>query len=143
VNGYKISRNDPWHRVVIGRVYHHLMRWMFGYPIRDVDCDFRIIRRSCFDAVTLESPDGTLPLEMVKKFTDAGFRFVEVPVHHYHRVNGQSQFFNLPRLARVVGEILRLWWKLVVKKPRAAAPPAATPVAAAPTPADRPPGSHG
>jgi glycosyltransferase involved in cell wall biosynthesis len=116
VNGYKISRNDPWHRVVIGRLYHHLMRLLFGYPIRDVDCDFRLIRRECFDAVSLESPDGTLPLEMVKKFTDAGFQFDEVPVHHYHRVYGRSQFWNVNRLARVVGEIGRLWFKLVVRK---------------------------
>ncbi len=116
VNGYKISRNDPWHRIVIGRVYHHLMRLLFGYPIRDVDCDFRLIRRSCFEAVDLQSPDGTLPLEMVKKFSDKGFRFVEVPVHHYHRIYGQSQFFNLPRLVRVVFEIIGLWWTLEVKQ---------------------------
>jgi glycosyltransferase involved in cell wall biosynthesis len=121
VNGYKISRNDPWHRVVVGRVYHHTMRLLFGFPIRDVDCDFRLIRRSCFDRVTLESPDGTLPLEMVKKFTDAGFTFVEVPVHHFHRVYGRSQFFNLPRLVRVTREILRLWWVLVAKPRREAA----------------------
>jgi glycosyltransferase involved in cell wall biosynthesis len=114
VNGYKISRNDPLHRVVVGRLYHHTMRLLFGLPIRDVDCDFRLIRRTCFEQVTLESPDGTLPLEMVKKFADAGFVFVEVPVHHFHRVYGRSQFFNLPRLWRVTGEIGRMWWKLVV-----------------------------
>lgn len=114
VNGYKISRNDPWHRIIVGRLYHHLMRLLFGFPIRDVDCDFRLIRRECFDAVTLEAPDGTLPLELVKKFTAAGFRFAEVPVHHYHRVYGRSQFWNVRRLVRVTAEIVRLWWKLVV-----------------------------
>jgi glycosyltransferase involved in cell wall biosynthesis len=118
VNGYKISRNDPWYRIVIGRIYHHAMRLMFRFPIRDVDCDFRLIRRRCFDAVTLTSPDGTLPLEMIKKFADAGFRFAEVPVHHYHRAYGQSQFFNLRRLLRVVREVLRLWWRLVVRPVR-------------------------
>ncbi len=121
VNGYKISRNDPWHRVVVGRVYHHLMRLLFGYPIRDVDCDFRLIRRACFDAVTLTSPDGTLPLELVKKFHDAGFTFTEVPVHHFHRVYGQSQFFNWRRLVRVAREIGRMWWRLVVRKEHLAA----------------------
>jgi glycosyltransferase involved in cell wall biosynthesis len=135
VNGYKISRNDPAHRVIVGRLYHHGMRLLFGFPIRDVDCDFRLIRRACFEAVTLESPDGTLPLEMVKRFTDAGFRFVEVPVHHYHRVYGQSQFFNLPRLVRVAGEILKLWWKLVLRPQplvRPAADAAASPPPGAP-----------
>jgi glycosyltransferase involved in cell wall biosynthesis len=116
VNGYKISRNDPWHRIVIGRLYHHAMRALFGFPIRDVDCDFRLIRRHCFDAITLESADGTLPLELVKKLHDAGFIFTEVPVHHFHRVYGRSQFFNLPRLLRVTREIARLWWRLVVRK---------------------------
>jgi glycosyltransferase involved in cell wall biosynthesis len=26
VNGYKISRSDPLHRIVIGRIYHHTVR---------------------------------------------------------------------------------------------------------------------
>ena len=120
VNGYKISRNDPFHRVIIGRVYHHIMQLMFGFPIQDVDCDFRLIRRKCFDAVTLESRDGTLPVEMVKKFHDAGFKFAEVPVHHFHRVYGRSQFFNLRRLLRVVKDITKLWIKLVWHKKRQA-----------------------
>jgi glycosyltransferase involved in cell wall biosynthesis len=116
VNGYKIHRSDPLHRVVLGRIYHQAMRFLFGLKIRDVDCDFRLIRRSCFDAVTLESQDGTLPLEMVKKFTDAGFVFTEVPVHHFHRAYGHSQFFNWQRLIRVMREVVRLWFKLVWKK---------------------------
>ena len=116
VNGYKISRNDPVHRLVIGWLYHYLMKLLFGYRIRDVDCDFRLIRRRCFEAIYLESSDGTLPLEMVKKFHDAGFVFAEVPVHHYHRVYGRSQFFNWRRLIRAVHHIIRLWVKLVWRK---------------------------
>ena len=40
--------------------------------------------------IDLESPDGTICLELVKKLQDAGFRFAEVPVHHYHRTYGKS-----------------------------------------------------
>ena len=39
----------------------------------------------------------------------------QVPVHHYHRVHGKSQFFNFPRIWRTGTQLLRLWWKLVVK----------------------------
>ena len=28
---------------------------MFSFPIRDVDCDFRLLRRSAFDCINLES----------------------------------------------------------------------------------------
>jgi glycosyltransferase involved in cell wall biosynthesis len=48
VNGYKISRSDPWHRVIIGRVYHYIVKLLFGLKLRDVDCDFRLIRRDIF-----------------------------------------------------------------------------------------------
>src|SRR3954451_12933751 len=30
VNGYKISRADPLHRIVIGRLYHHIVSVLFG-----------------------------------------------------------------------------------------------------------------
>jgi glycosyltransferase involved in cell wall biosynthesis len=68
VNGYKITRHDPISRRAIGRVYHHLVRLLFGFKLRDVACDFRLIRRSIFDEIELESNTGTICLEMVKKF---------------------------------------------------------------------------
>src|SRR6185437_5207150 len=54
VNGYKISRSDPLHRKIIGRVYHHLVKTLFQLKVRDVDCDFRMMRRSIFETVHLE-----------------------------------------------------------------------------------------
>src|SRR6185436_12152084 len=116
VNGYKISRSDPWHRVVIGRVYHHFVSLLFGLSVRDVDCDFRLMRRSIFEKINLEKSSGVICLEMMKKIEDAGFRIVEVPVHHYHRAFGKSQFFNFPRIFRTAVDVLRLWYALVIRQ---------------------------
>lgn len=116
VNGYKIVRHDPLARRIIGWLYHYFVKYTFGFKLRDVDCDFRLIRRSIFDAVELESDSGTICLEMVKKFQDAGYVFAEVPVHHYHRQYGVSQFFNWRRLLRTAQQLVTLWWKLVVRK---------------------------
>ena len=116
VNGYKISRSDPLHRVIIGRIYHHTVSLLFGLKVRDVDCDFRLMRRSMFARVRLEKTSGVICLEMMKKITDAGFRIVEVPVHHYHRAYGRSQFFNFPRLAKTAVDVFLLWYLLVVRR---------------------------
>jgi glycosyltransferase involved in cell wall biosynthesis len=116
VNGWKIDRSDPLHRKIIGRVYHHTVKLLFGFQLRDVDCDFRLIRRYVFDVVELESDSGTICLELVKKLQDANYRFAEVPVHHYHRTYGQSQFFNFPRIWRTGVQLLGLWYKLVWKR---------------------------
>ena len=116
VNGYKIFRNDPLYRKLIGRVYHYLVKWTFGFKLRDVDCDFRLIRRRIFDEVSLESESGTICLEMVKKFQDAGCVFAEVPVSHHHRQYGKSQFFNWKRLWKTLVQLIQLWHKLVLRK---------------------------
>ncbi|HMO59117.1 MAG TPA: glycosyltransferase family 2 protein [Roseiflexaceae bacterium] len=116
VNGWKIDRSDPLHRIIIGRVYHHIVKFMFGFKLRDVDCDFRLIRRHVLDTIELESDSGTICLELVKKLQDAGYRFAEVPVHHYHRSYGKSQFFNFPRLWRTGVQLIELWWKLVWRR---------------------------
>jgi glycosyltransferase involved in cell wall biosynthesis len=116
VNGYKISRNDPFHRVVIGRVYHWFVKLAFGLKLRDVDCDFRLMRRSIFERVHLTRSSGVICVELMKKVQDHGFRIAEVPVHHHHRSYGKSQFFNFPRVARTLVDLARLWLELVPGK---------------------------
>ena len=123
VNGYKISRSDPLHRIIIGRIYHHMVSLLFGLSVRDVDCDFRLMRRSIFERINLEKTSGVICLEMMKKIEDAGFRIVEVPVHHYHRAFGKSQFFNFPRIAKTAVDVMRLWFDLVVRRQHRQAAP--------------------
>lgn len=113
VNGYKITRHDPFHRVVIGEIYRLGVKFMFGLKIRDVDCDFRLMHRSIFDRITLISTSGTITLELARKIQVAGFGIREVPVHHYFRAYGSSQFFNLRRVGRTLVDLTRWWWRLV------------------------------
>ncbi|MBI4886004.1 MAG: glycosyltransferase family 2 protein [Acidobacteria bacterium] len=114
VTGYKISRSDPLHRVIIGRLYHYAVKLLFRLRVRDVDCDFRLMRREVFDRVHLERDTGVICLEMMRKIQDAGFHTVEVPVHHYHRTHGKSQFFNVRRVFWTGIDVLKLWVRLVV-----------------------------
>ena len=116
VNGYKIGRSDPLHRILIGRVYHAFVRMVFGLRLRDVDCDFRLMRRAVFDKVVLTRSSGVICVELMKKMQDHGFRIAEVPVHHFHRSYGRSQFFNVPRVARTLMDLARLWVELVLRK---------------------------
>jgi hypothetical protein len=109
--------------------------------VRDVDCDFRLLRRRIFDRVSLEHNSGVICLEMMKKIQDAGFAITEVPVHHYHRAFGRSQFFNVSRLARTAVGVARLWVHLVIlgrhRRPAAAARSTPASREAAPAARDR------
>jgi glycosyltransferase involved in cell wall biosynthesis len=131
VNGVKIARQDPFHRKVIGRVYHTFVKTVFGLRLDDVDCDFRLMRRSVFEKVVLTRSSGVICVELMKKVQDHGFRIAQVPVHHFHRTYGKSQFFNFKRVGKTLVDLTRLWFELVVRKehlrPRTAAVPAAAP----------------
>lgn len=116
VQGYKIKRHDPFIRIIVGYAYQYFVKFIFGLTIRDVDCDFRLMRRTIFDHIELESVSGTITFELVKKIQDAGYKMVEVPVHHWYRQYGESQFFNFPRVGRTLIALLGWWWRLVVKK---------------------------
>ena len=116
IQGYKIKRHDPWYRILIGDMYNFGVKVAFSIKIRDVDCDFRLIRRAVFEKVSLERNSGVITVEMIKKFEDAGFKFEEVPVTHSYRTWGQSQFFNFDRIFRVATEIWGLWQELVLRK---------------------------
>jgi glycosyltransferase involved in cell wall biosynthesis len=137
VNGYKISRSDPLHRIIIGRIYHHTVKLLFGLKVRDVDCDFRLIRRSIFETVRLEKSSGVICLEMMKKIQDAGFRISEVPVHHYHRSHGRSQFFNFRRLFKTAVDVAKLWYVLVIRHEHLRPAPDSMTPAVPPPPRDR------
>ncbi len=114
VNGFKIRRADDVHRKMIGGLYNRLARLLFRLPIRDVDCDFRLLRRPVLQRIKLVSSSGVICVELVRKLHQAGAKFVEAPVPHYPRVHGQSQFFTLRGVSHTAWDFIALWWRIVM-----------------------------
>ena len=114
VNGYKTRRQDPWHRIAIGFLYNRFARFLFRIRIRDIDCDFRLIRKSIVDRLGLTCTSGTVCVELVRKIELLAPRVVEVPVNHYPRLHGRSQFFRVKSLATTFIQLCRLYEQLVV-----------------------------
>jgi hypothetical protein len=116
VNGYKQGRSDPWYRIVAGRLYLAFVRQVFRLKIRDVDCDFRIIRRSALSRITLTQDSGLICIELVKRLELAGHKFVEMPVAHHPRLHGSSQFFKPGHVLKTLSGMAGMWWNLMVRR---------------------------
>lgn len=116
IQGFKIGRGDPFYRRLIGRVYHHSVRLLFRLPVRDTDCDFRLMRKSILDKFRLQSTTGVICVEMMHAFKRVNARFVEVGVSHYHRPHGKSQFFRVPAVSRSALQLFQLWTRLMLRR---------------------------
>jgi glycosyltransferase involved in cell wall biosynthesis len=121
VNGYKLERHDPSHRVAIGFLYNRFARWLFGVRIRDIDCDYRLIRRVALNDAQLKSSSGTICVELVRMIELSPWRVVETGVHHFPRLHGRSQFFRIRSLLTTLSQLIELYWRIVLRAERAAA----------------------
>ena len=89
---------------------------IFNIKIKDVNCDFRLIKKRVFNKVKLECNNVAICTEIVKKIEAAGFKTAQVGVNHYPRIYGKSKFFNFKRIIRCFMSIISLWYKLILKK---------------------------
>jgi glycosyltransferase involved in cell wall biosynthesis len=112
VNGYKIARADPLYRKVTGGTYEWLARRVFGIRIKDVDCDFRLIRTEYLRRVPLTFSSGAIGLELIYSLQAAGCRMAEAPVHHYPRRHGRSEFFSVRHVTALITDVVHFWWKV-------------------------------
>ena len=112
VNGYKIRRHDNILRVLLGDIYRLLVKFIFKLPIKDVDCDFRLIKKSLLDKINLKSKDASILPELIKKLQFAGAKFSEIPVGHYPRTYGKSNYKILDLIKeKILGDI-KLYFSL-------------------------------
>jgi glycosyltransferase involved in cell wall biosynthesis len=114
VNGYKTSRTDRLNRKIIGGLYNRVIHILFRLPIRDIDCDFRLIRRKVLDKIVLITNSGSICVELIAKLSRSGAIFKEVGVSHYARQHGSSQFFTLRRISNTLVDVLSLWLNIYI-----------------------------
>jgi glycosyltransferase involved in cell wall biosynthesis len=116
VQGYKRDRHDGLLRHIIGRMYHFAVKQIFGLTVRDVDCDFRFLRRRIFEKVELTHDSGVICVEMIKKIEANGFQIAELDVSHFPRPYGRSQFFRWRHIFNTAKELADLWRELMLAR---------------------------
>lgn len=108
VTGYKINRSDSQIRKIIGSLYNYFIKTIFRLKICDVDCDFRLFKRKILKNLKLTAKSGAFDAEFMKKIQDKKVIIKEIPVHHYPRKFGRSQFFKFGNLINSLIELTKI-----------------------------------
>jgi glycosyltransferase involved in cell wall biosynthesis len=108
VCGYRIERQDPLIRRFFAKGWNILVRALFYVPVRDIDCAFKLFRRSVFDRIDLESIGAMVNTELMVKVARSGASVVELGVTHLPRTAGRPSGAN----PKVIGRAFVELWKM-------------------------------
>jgi glycosyltransferase involved in cell wall biosynthesis len=111
--GWRIRRADPWHRSFVSRTFNLLVRLLYGMRYRDLDCGFKLMRRSVLERTApLISRAALINTELYYKATKAGFRVEQTGIQHHPRVAGVRSGGRLKPILRAIRELVVLRWRL-------------------------------
>jgi glycosyltransferase involved in cell wall biosynthesis len=108
VVGYRCRRADSTLRRLNTWAWNRIVRRLFGLPVRDVNCAFKLFRREVVAGVQLQSDGAMISAEMFALAKQRGYRVAEVPVDHFPRLHGVASGGNLRVIARAFAELVRL-----------------------------------
>ncbi len=89
VSGWKVDRQDPWHKTIPSWFFNKLVGRMTGVRLHDHNCGFKVYRREVFDEVRLY---GELHRFVPVLAAARGFKIAEAAVNHRARRHGRSKY---------------------------------------------------
>jgi glycosyltransferase involved in cell wall biosynthesis len=114
VLGYRMQRQDAWMRKLNAWGWKMLVRLVFGLRVRDIDCAFKLYRSAFFRSYQLETRGAMINTEILYKFTQAGYTYTEVGVHHLPRRGGRATGARPAVIMRAFRElfVFAIKWRL-------------------------------
>ena len=112
VAGYRAPRRDPWVRRALALGWGSCVRLLFGLPVRDIDCAFKVFHRRVLEAIPIASIGAFVNTEILVRAQSLGFRIRQVPVSHHPRRHGRQSGARPRVILRALVELALLYREL-------------------------------
>jgi glycosyltransferase involved in cell wall biosynthesis len=90
VKTYRAQRDDGFYRRLISYVYNFVFRVLFGFYIRDINSKPKIVRRSKYELLNLQSDDWFVDAEIMIRANQAKLKIGEIPIQFFINQNRNS-----------------------------------------------------
>jgi glycosyltransferase involved in cell wall biosynthesis len=112
VCGYRANRRDNIIRKLNAFGWKMVVRLLFGRLCRDIDCGFKVFRRSVLSQVNIVSNGAMIDTELLAGARARGFNIAEEPLTHLPRVAGEATGANLVVIVKAFRDLVRFWLRL-------------------------------
>jgi glycosyltransferase involved in cell wall biosynthesis len=110
VAGYRLDRTtEGFRRTVYSYLYNTLIGLLFGWPHRDINFSFKLMRREVLQAVELRSEGSLIDAELIVKAKNLGFVIQQLGLDYFPRTRGLSTLSSPAVIGKILRELVRLY----------------------------------
>ena len=133
IAGYRFDRTtEGLRRSIYSWVYNQLVSALFGWPYRDINFAFKLMKREVLDAVELRSNGSLIDAELIVKAKNLGFTVQQLGLDYFPRVRGRSTLSSPGVILQILRELVELYPEMRHPRRRTSPAPDAFPAAARP-----------
>jgi glycosyltransferase involved in cell wall biosynthesis len=128
VAGYRLDRTaEGLRRTIYSYLYNTLIGLLFGWPHRDINFSFKLMRRELLQAVELRAEGSLIDAELVVKAKNLGFVIQQLGLDYFPRTRGRSTLSSPAVILKIFRELISLFPEMRHPRRREEAPgPAST-----------------
>lgn len=117
IAGYRFDRTtEGFRRTTYSYAYNLLIGILFGWPHRDINFSFKLMRREILPSLQLKSEGSLIDAEIVVKAKNLGYVIQQMGFDYFPRTRGTSTLSSPRVILKIFRELIRLYPEM--KRPR-------------------------
>ncbi len=110
IAGYRFDRTtEGFRRTVYSYLYNLLIGLLFGWPHRDINFSFKLMRRTMIERLDLKSEGSLIDAEIVVKAKNLGYVIHQMGFDYFPRTRGTSTLSSPTVILKIFRELIRLY----------------------------------
>jgi glycosyltransferase involved in cell wall biosynthesis len=119
IAGYRHDRTmEGLRRAIYSYVYNALIGVLFGWPHRDINFSFKLMKREVLQAIDLKSEGSLIDAELIVKAKNRGFSIQQIGLDYFPRIRGHSHLSSPKVILKIFAELLKLYPEMRKRVPR-------------------------
>lgn len=105
IAGYRLQREERFHRLIYSAAYNSLVKLVFGIDSYDINFSFKLVKRELLDKIELHSNGGFIDVEFIVEASKRGFKICRVGVQYFPRTAGVSTMATFSTILKILAEM--------------------------------------
>lgn len=110
IAAYRHDRTmEGFKRGVYTLVYNWMIGILFGWPHRDINFSFKLMKREILQAIELKSEGSLIDAELIVKARNRGFTIQQIGTDYFPRLRGTSSLASFGVITKIIRELVWLF----------------------------------